>query len=90
MTYDGWRAPTAGAKFDPYVDRYFQSPTTANWSGDTPTITSQGWLPLQPRNQVGNMLELQLIVSTHRARDFSLLGGGTIGRNFVAQRVIVG
>ena len=54
-TYDGWRAPVAGNKFDPYVDRYFQSATTASWSGDTPTITSQGWFPLQPRNQVGNM-----------------------------------
>ncbi|MDQ6705543.1 MAG: TonB-dependent receptor, partial [Acidobacteriota bacterium] len=54
-TYDGWRAPVAGQKFDPYVDRYFQSPTTASWSADTPTITNQGWFPLQPRNQVGNM-----------------------------------
>jgi hypothetical protein len=54
-TYDGWRAPIAGEKFDPFVDRYFQSPTIASWSGDTPTITSQGWFPLQPRDRLGNM-----------------------------------
>ena len=54
-TYDGWRAPTAGDRFDPYVDRYFQTPTTANWNGDTAAITSKGWFPLQPRNQIGNM-----------------------------------
>jgi len=54
-TYDGWRAPTAGDRFDPYVDRYFQTPTTATWNGDTATITSKGWFPLQPRNQIGNM-----------------------------------
>lgn len=54
-TYDGWRAPVTGRKFDPYVDRYFQSPATASWSGDMPTIKSQGWFPLQPRSEVGNM-----------------------------------
>jgi hypothetical protein len=53
--YDDWRAPIAGEKFDPYVDRYFKTPTTASWSGDTPTITSQGWFPLQPRDRLGNM-----------------------------------
>ncbi|MBI1738135.1 MAG: hypothetical protein HYR58_02675, partial [Acidobacteria bacterium] len=53
--YEDWRAPVAGEKFDPYVDRYFRPPTTASWSGDTPTITNEGWFPLQPRNQVGNM-----------------------------------
>ena len=45
-TYDGWRAPTAGSHLDPNVDRYFQTPTLANWTGDTPTITQQGWFPL--------------------------------------------
>ena len=53
--YDDWRAPIAGEKFDPYVDRYFKTPTTASWSGDTPMITSQGWFPLQPRDRLGNM-----------------------------------
>jgi len=54
-TYDDWRAPTAGSKLDPYVDRYFKTPTTASFSGDKATITSQGWFPLQPRDQIGNM-----------------------------------
>lgn len=54
-TYDGFRAPTKGDKFDPYVDRYFQTPTTASFNGDAATITSQGYFPLQPRNQMGNM-----------------------------------
>jgi hypothetical protein len=53
--YDDWRAPTKGDKFDPFVDRYFKTPTTANFSGDKATITSQGWFPLQPHDQVGNM-----------------------------------
>jgi len=53
-TYDGWRLPIQG-QFDPAVDRYFQPATYATWNGDTPTITSQGWFPLEPRNQVGNM-----------------------------------
>jgi len=54
-TYDDWRGPVAGEKFDPFVDRYFKMPTIASWSGDTPTITSQGWFPLQPRDRLGNM-----------------------------------
>ena len=53
-TYDNWRLPIQG-KFDPAAERYFQTPTFANWVGDTPTITSQGWFPLQPRDRVGNM-----------------------------------
>jgi hypothetical protein len=54
-TYDDWRAPTKGDKFDPNVDRYFKAPTLASFSGDKATITSQGWFPLQPRDQIGNM-----------------------------------
>lgn len=27
----------------------------ATWVGDTPTITQQGWFPLQPRDRIGNM-----------------------------------
>jgi hypothetical protein len=49
------------------VDRYFQTPTLANWNGDTPTITQQGWFPLQPRNQVGNMT-----VTNPQMRNFPL------------------
>jgi len=37
------------------VDRYFKTPTTASFSGDTATITSKGFFPLQPHDQVGNM-----------------------------------
>jgi hypothetical protein len=65
--YDDWRATTAGSKFDPYADRYFKTPTIANWSGDTPTITQQGWFPLQPRNQIGNMTR-----TNPKMRDFPL------------------
>jgi len=54
-TYDGWRGLTAGDKFDPAVDRYFQTATLANFNGDVPTITQQGWFPLQPRDRIGNM-----------------------------------
>jgi hypothetical protein len=50
-TYDNWRGPLAGSQFDPAVDRYFQTATLANWNGDVPTITQQGWLPLQPRDR---------------------------------------
>jgi hypothetical protein len=50
------------------VDRYFRSATTANWNGDTPTITNQGWFPLQPRNQVGNMTK-----NNPKMRNFPLL-----------------
>lgn len=53
-TYDGWRAPTVGSNFDPNVDRYFKPGTIATWNGDVPTITQQGWFPLQTP-QVGNM-----------------------------------
>jgi len=53
--YDDWRAPVKGEKFDPFVDRYFKTPTTASFSGDTATITSKGFFPLQPHDQVGNM-----------------------------------
>jgi hypothetical protein len=53
--YEDWRAPVAGEKFDPYVDRYFRAATTASWSGDTPTVTNQGWFPVQPRDRLGNM-----------------------------------
>ena len=60
-TCDGWRAPIAGNKFDPNVDRYFLPATLANWpttgglTGDTPVITQQGWFPVQPRDRLGNM-----------------------------------
>jgi hypothetical protein len=54
-TYDNWRAPTKGDKFDPNVDRYFKTPTTASFAGDVPTITSQGFFPLQPHDRIGNM-----------------------------------
>ncbi|MBI4902296.1 MAG: TonB-dependent receptor [Acidobacteria bacterium] len=54
-TYEGWRAEIAGEKFDPYVDRYYKTPTTANWNGDVATITQQGFFPLQPRDRTGNM-----------------------------------
>jgi hypothetical protein len=67
-TYSGWRAPTKGSSFDPNVDRYFNSPTFANWNGDVPTITSQGWFPLQPRNQIGNMTR-----TNPKMRDFPQL-----------------
>ena len=67
-TYDNWRAPTKGSSFDPNVDRYFKSPTFANWNGDVPTITSQGWFPLQPRNQIGNMTR-----TNPKMRDFPQL-----------------
>jgi hypothetical protein len=53
--YDDWRAPIKGDKFDPYVDRYYKAPTTASFSGDNYTVTSQGFFPVQPRNQIGNM-----------------------------------
>ena len=61
--YDDWRAPVAGEKFDPAVDRYFRPPTTAAWSTvgsgpggvATPRITQEGWFPLQPRDRPGNM-----------------------------------
>ncbi|MCX6629628.1 MAG: carboxypeptidase regulatory-like domain-containing protein [Candidatus Solibacter sp.] len=54
-TFDDWRAPIKGDKFDPNVDRFFRPNTLANWVNDTPTITSQGWFPLQPRDRLGNM-----------------------------------
>jgi len=54
-TYDGWRAPIAGDKFDPYVDRVFRPATIASFAGDVPTITTQGFFPLQPRDRPGNM-----------------------------------
>jgi hypothetical protein len=54
-TYEGWRADVAGEKFDPYVDRYFKTPQTASYSGDTATITAQGFFPFQPRDRPGNM-----------------------------------
>jgi Carboxypeptidase regulatory-like domain len=54
-TYDGWRAPLAGDKFDPYVDRVFKPATIASFAGDVPTITTQGFFPLQPRDRPGNM-----------------------------------
>ncbi|HYW43942.1 MAG TPA: TonB-dependent receptor [Bryobacteraceae bacterium] len=66
-TYDGWRAPTIGSSFDPNKDRYFQTATLANWTGDTPTITQQGWFPLQPRNTIGNMT-----VTNPKMRSFPL------------------
>ena len=67
-TYDDWRAPTKGSSFDPGVDRYFKSPTFANWNGDVPTVYSQGWFPLQPRNQMGNMTR-----TNPKMRDFPQL-----------------
>ncbi len=54
-SYDDWRAPTVGDKFDPYVDRVFKSASSASFSGDTATVTSQGFFPFQPRDRVGNM-----------------------------------
>jgi len=54
-TYEGWRAPVAGEKFDPFVDRYFKPATVANWVGDNATITTQGFFPLQVRDRLGNM-----------------------------------
>ena len=38
-TYDGWRAPTAGSKFDPFVDRFVQPAS---------------FFPAQPANTFGN------------------------------------
>ncbi len=67
-TYQGWRAPTKGSSFDPGADLFFQTPTLANWNGDVPTITQQGWFPLQPRNQVGNMT-----VTNPEIRSFPIL-----------------
>lgn len=67
-TYDGWRAATKSGSFDPNKDRYFNSPTFANWNGDVATITSQGWFPLQPRNQIGNMTR-----TNPKMRDFAQL-----------------
>jgi hypothetical protein len=66
-TYDGWIAPTKGDKFDPYVDRYFKTPTTASFNGDTATVVSQGFFPYQPRNQIGNMTRVN-----PKARTFPL------------------
>jgi len=54
-SYDDWRAPTVGDKFDPYVDRYFKSTSTASFNGDIATVTSQGYFPFQPRDRIGNM-----------------------------------
>ena len=68
LTYQGWRAPTKGSSFDPNVDLFFQTPTLANWNGDVPTITQQGWFPLQPRNTVGNMT-----VTNPEIRNFPIL-----------------
>jgi hypothetical protein len=67
-TYNNWRAPQAGSRFDPAVDSFFQLNTLANWNGDVPTITQQGWFPLQPRNQVGNMT-----VTNPDVRNFAVL-----------------
>ena len=67
-TYSGWRAPTKGGSFDPGADLYFQTPTLANWNGDIPTITQQGWFPLQPRDRVGNMT-----VTNPEVRNFPVL-----------------
>jgi hypothetical protein len=53
--YESWRGEVAGEKFDPFVDRFFQTPTTAVWTADTPNVTVQGFFPLQPRDRVGNM-----------------------------------
>jgi len=54
-TYDAWRAPVAGEKFDPAVDRYFKPATVANWVGDNATVTVEGFFPLQVRDRLGNM-----------------------------------
>lgn len=67
-TYDGWRAPLTGNKFDPAVDRYFKTPTTATWSGDTATIVEEGFFPLQPRDRIGNMTRYN-----PKARNFPIL-----------------
>ncbi len=66
-SYEDWRGPVAGDKFDPYVDRYFKSVTTANWNGDVATITSQGWFPLQLRDRIGNMTK-----NNPKMRNFAL------------------
>jgi hypothetical protein len=68
-TYDGWRAPTVSGSFDPGKDRYFLPGTIANYNnGDIPTITQQGFFPLQPANMVGNMTR-----TNPKVRDFPLL-----------------
>ena len=54
-TYEGWRAPTAGDKFDPFVDRYFKNASFASFNGDVATVTTQGFFPFQPRDRIGNM-----------------------------------
>jgi len=66
-TYDGWRADTKGGGFDPGADLYFKTPTLANWNGDVPTITQQGWFPLQVRDRVGNMT-----VTNPKVRNFPI------------------
>jgi hypothetical protein len=67
-TYSDWRAPTKGGSFDPGKDLFFQTPTLANWNGDVPTITQQGWFPLQVRNQVGNAT-----ITNPEVRNFAVL-----------------
>jgi hypothetical protein len=67
-TYEGWRAPVAGEKFDPAIDRVFQPATVASWNGDTPTVTTQGWFPLQPRDRLGNMTR-----NNPKMRNFAVL-----------------
>ena len=81
-TYDGWRAPTAGSKFDPYVDRYFKPATVANWNGDIPTIVTQGFFPLQPRNQPGNMTR-----NNPKMRNFALFNENvSLAKTFTVSR----
>ncbi|MGH9722808.1 MAG: TonB-dependent receptor [Bryobacteraceae bacterium] len=80
--YDDWRAPIAGEKFDPAVDRYFRTPTTASWNGDTPTITSEGWFPVQPRDRVGNMTK-----NNPKMRNFPLYNENiSLAKTFVVWR----
>ena len=81
-TYDNWRAPTKGDKFDPTVDRYFKTPTTANWNGDVAIITTQGFFPLQPRNQIGNMTR-----NNPKMRDFPVFNENvSLAKTFTLSR----
>jgi len=81
-TYDNWRTPTKGDKFDPSVDRYFKTPTTANWNGDVAIITTQGFFPLQPRNQIGNMTR-----NNPKMRDFPVFNENvSLAKTFTLSR----
>jgi len=79
-TYDDWRAPTAGDKFDPYVDRYFKSASFASYNGDVATVTTKGFFPYQPRDQVGNMTK-----NNPKMRNFPLFNENvSLAKSFTA------